>query len=198
MRRVIRRTRTASSNDYRNIVQTANLGNNVANHMGYIYPMVLYDKFDFTFRQVNNFYTRVIERRKAWQDDNNNDVTRESLVEYCEKKKIDVTGWVKSIPLSQRIFLSDAKNGRVPVGSEKSINYSLTSTMYLTVPTLKDTYKFSNSKIKEFMDWVAYYIDSYWRKVPGGNERYCTDDTIVQAFIIDEHWDIRTGKKVEA
>ena len=168
MRRVIRRTRTVSSNDYRNIVQTANLGNNVANHMGYIYPMVLYDKFDFTFRQVNNFYTRVIERRKAWQDDNN-DVTSESLVEYCEKKKIDVTGWVKSIPLSQRIFLSDAKNGRVPVGSEKSINYSLASTMYLTVPTLKDTYKFSNAKIKEFMDWVAYYIDSYWRKVPGVN-----------------------------
>ena len=52
MRRVIRRARTVSSNDYRNIVQTANLGNNVANHMGYIYPMVLYDKFDFTFRQA--------------------------------------------------------------------------------------------------------------------------------------------------
>ena len=37
---------------------------------------------------------------------------------------------------------------------------ALASTMYLTIPTLKESYRFSNAKIEEFMNWVAYYIDS--------------------------------------
>lgn len=74
--------------------------------------------------------------------------------------------------------------------------FALASTMYLTIPTLKESYRFSNAKIEEFMKWVAYYIDSYWRKQPKSKEHYLSDAIIRQTFIEDEHWDIVTGEAV--
>lgn len=44
--------------------------------------------------------------------------------------------------------------------------------------------------------WVAYYIDSYWRKQPKSKEHYLSDAIIRQTFIEDEHWDIVTGEAV--
>lgn len=49
---------------WRKEVQKAQLGDNIANHMAYIFMEILYDKFGLSFRQLKNFYDRVIERRK--------------------------------------------------------------------------------------------------------------------------------------
>ena len=116
---------------------------------------------------------------------------------YCRKKKIDVVKWVKSIPMSKKLYMADIKNGRAVLGADRNIESALASTMYLTIPTLKDSYRFSNAKIEEFMNWVAYYIDSYWRKQPKSKEHYLTDEIIRNQFIEDEHWDIVTGKAVK-
>ena len=67
----------------------------------------------------------------------------------------------------------------------------------LVIPVLKETYKFSNQKIEEFMQWVAYFIDSYCRKQPGCKDHYLNDAMIRQIFIEEEGWDIVEGRKVD-
>lgn len=89
MHGVTQRQRTMLYSDYRREVAKANLGNNIANHMGYIFTAILYDKFDLTFKQVTNFYKKTVDRRMKWQDDDNDEVTNESLLAYSIKKKID-------------------------------------------------------------------------------------------------------------
>ena len=196
MHRVTQRAQLIPTSVYRKELAKARLGDNVANHMGYIFTAILYDKFDMTFKQVTNFYSKTVERRMAWQDDDNEEVTNESMMQYCAKKKIDVVKWVKSIPMPQKLYMADIQKGRAVLGADRNIESALASTMYLTIPTLKESYRFSNAKIEEFMKWVAYYIDFYWRKQPKSKEHYLSDAIIRQTFIEDEHCDIVTGKKV--
>lgn len=196
MHGVNQRERLIPMSVYRKELAKARLGDNIANHMGYIFTAILYDKFNMTFKQVTNFYSKTVERRQAWQDEGNEDVTSESMMQYCTKKKIDVVKWVKSIPMPQKLYMADIQKGRAVLGADRNIESALASTMYLTIPTLKETYRFSNAKIEEFMKWVAYYIVSYWRKQPKSKEHYLSDAIIRQTFIEDEHWDIVTGKAV--
>ena len=196
MHGVMQRQRVISRSDYNRELAKANLGNNIANHMGYIFTAILYDKFDLTFKQVTNFYKKTVERRMAWQDDDNDEITSDSMLEYCTKKKIPVVEFVKSIPMSQKLYMADVQKGRAVIGADKNIESAFLSTLLLSIPTLKETYKFSNAKIEEFMRWVAYYIDSYCRKQPGCKEHYLCDEIIRQQFIEDEKWDIVTGKAV--
>ncbi len=177
-------------------IQKAQLGDNIANHMAFIFMEILYDKFDLSFKQLNNFYDRVIARRKAWQDDSNGNVTTTQLYEYCMKQRIDVIEWVKSIPMSQKLYMADLKKGRAVLGADKNIESALASTMYLTIPTLKKTYRFNNADVTEFMHWTKYFIDSYCRKQPGCKEHYLSDEMIRQLFIEEEHWDVMEGVAV--
>jgi hypothetical protein len=118
------------------------------------------------------------------------------MLAYCFKKKIDVIGFVKSVPMSQKLYMADIGKGRAVVGADVNIESAFLSTFLLTIPVLKESYKFSNVKIEEFMQWVAYFIDSYCRKQPGCKEHYLNDDMIRQIFIDEENWDIVEGKKV--
>ena len=197
MHSVQQRKRVISSSVYKQELAKCRLGDNIANHMGFIFAAILYDKFNMTFKQITNYYSKTVERRKAWQDDENEEVTSESMMEYCREKKIDVVKWVKSIPMSQKLYMADIKNGRTALGADWNIESALAATMYLTIPTLKDSYRFSNAKIEEFMNWVAYYIDSYCCKQPKSKEHYLTDEIIRNQFIEDENWDIVTGKAVK-
>lgn len=185
MHNVQQRQRLIPSSVYKQELAKCRLGDNIANHMGYIFTAILYDKFDMTFKQVTNFYSKTVERRKSWQDDDDEAVTSESMMAYCRKKKIDVVKWVKSIPMSQKLYMADIKNGRAALGADWNIESALAATMYLSIPTLKDSYRFSNAKIEEFMNWVACYIDSYWRKQPKSKEHYLTDEIIRNQFIED-------------
>ena len=111
MHRVTQRERVIHTSVYRQEVNKAKLGNNIANHMGFIFALALYDKFGLTFKQITNYYTKTVNKRVAWQDDDNDDVTSESMMEYCKKRKIDVVGWVKSIPMSQKLYMADIQKG---------------------------------------------------------------------------------------
>ena len=103
MHNVQQRQRLIPSSVYKQELAKCQLGDNIANHMGYIFTAILYDKFDMTFKQVTNFYSKTVERRKSWQDDDDEAVTSESMMAYCRKKKIDVVKWVKSIPMSKKL-----------------------------------------------------------------------------------------------
>ena len=197
MHKVTQRQRVINRSDYNRELAKVNLGNNIANHMGYIFTAILYDKFDLTFKQVTNFYKKTVDRRMAWQDDDNDEITSESMLAYCIKKKIPVVEFVKSIPMSQKLYMADIGKNRAVLGATVNIDHAFLSTLLLSIPTLKETYKFSNAKIDEFMKWVAYYIDSYCRKQPGCKEHYLCDEMIRQQFIEDEQWDIVKGEKVE-
>lgn len=162
------------------------LGDNLANHMAYIYCMILFDKFDISFKRICNFYGKVIEKRKLWQSD---EISSDELVEYCKKKNIDVVGWVKSIPQSHKLTMADIKGKNGVLGAYVYIEGALASTMYLVIPVLKENYRFSNDKINAFMDYTAKYIKGYYL----GN---CNDEMIRQTFIEEAHYDILLGEKV--
>lgn len=196
MHSVQQRQRLIPSSVYKQELAKCRLGDNIANHMGYIFNIILYDKFGLTFRQLTNFYNKVVSRRMAWQDDDNDELTSDKLLKYCIEKKIDATGFVKSIPMSHKLYMADIGKNRAVLGATVNIDSAFLSTLLLTIPVLKETYKFSNEKINEFMKWVAFYIDSYCRKQPGCKEHYCSDQIIRQSFIEDEHWDIVAGKAV--
>lgn len=196
MHRVNQRERLIPMNIYRKEIARARLGDNIANHMGFIFALALYDKFDLTFKQITNYYTKTVNKRVAWQDDDNEDVTSESMMEYCRKRKIDVVGWVKSIPMSQKLYMADIQKGRAVLGADRNIESALASTMYLTIPTLKESYRFSNAKIEEFMKWVAYYIDSYWRKQPKSKEHYLSDAIIRQTYRLGWTEQCKDGSKM--
>lgn len=182
--------------ELKKLVECNKLGNHVADHMSYIFPMILKDKFNFGFKKITNFYNAVVALRYRLQNRDDYEITFESLQIYAHSKKIDVASWVKSIPFSQRLYMADIKNGRMPVGAEKNINLAFFETALLVIPVLKENYRFNNAKIEEFLEWVKYYVDSYARKQPGIKEHYLCDDDIWQLFIDEEHWDIRKGEKV--
>lgn len=127
MHGVNQRERLIPMSAYRKELAKARLGDNIANHMGYIFTAILYDKFDMTFKQVTNFYSKTVERRQAWQDEDNEDVTSESMMQYCTKKKIDVIKWVKSIPMPQKLYMADIQKGRVRDGDIRPDYFAATS-----------------------------------------------------------------------
>lgn len=194
MHRIQQRVRHINANIYKQELAKARLGDNIANHMAFIFVNILYDKFDMSFKQITNYSNKTRTLRMLWQDDRNKDVTSASLLTYCVKKKIDVVGFVKSIPMSQKLFMADIQKGRAVIGAEKNIESAFLATILLTIPTLKETYRFSNAKINEFLKWVVYFIDSYCRKQPGCKEHYLNDEMIRQIFIEEEGWDIVEGK----
>ena len=49
-----------------------------------------------------------------------------------------MVGWVKSIPMSQKLYMADIQKGRAVLGADRNIESALASTMYLTIPTLKE------------------------------------------------------------
>lgn len=178
---------------WRKEVQKAQLGDNIANHMAYIFMEILYDKFGLSFRQLKNFYDRVIERRKKWQNDDDQELTTTAMLEYCQKRNIKVVEWVKNIPMSHKLYMADLGKNRAVLGADRNIESALVATMLLTIPVLKQSYKFKNSDIHEFMRWCEYFIDSYWRKQPGCKDHYLNDEMIRQLFIEEEHWDLLKG-----
>ena len=171
------------------------MGDNIANHMAYIYNYILYDKMGFSFKKLTNFYKRVVSLRQRWQDNNDDEITSEALLKYAMSKKIDAVGFVNKIPMSHKLYLADIK-GSCPLGAHKNIDYGMLSTVLLIIPVLKDTYRFSNDKINQVFDWILYCIDSYYRKQPGCKQHYLSDDDIWQLFVDEVKWDIREGKAV--
>lgn len=55
MHSVQQRQRLIPSSVYKQELAKCQLGDNIANHMGYIFTAILYDKFDMTFKQVTNY-----------------------------------------------------------------------------------------------------------------------------------------------
>lgn len=50
MHNVQQRQRLIPSSVYKQELAKCQLGDNIANHMGYIFTAILYDKFDMTFK----------------------------------------------------------------------------------------------------------------------------------------------------
>ena len=157
---------------------------------------MLYDKFDFGFKKVSNFYGKLESLDSAWRDDNNEKVTTERLLNYSYQKGFDIVAFIRSIPFSQKLTLADVKGNKVPLGANKDVDYGFLTMMILAIPVLRESYRFNQNNIKEFMYWIAYFVESYTKKQPKTNIPYLCDDDIWQMFIDEAHWDIRKGEKV--
>lgn len=195
MHGVTQRTRVIRKSEYKREVAKTNIGENIAHHMTYIYAIVLYDKMGMTFKKLDNCYTRLYGLKVQWQDDSNTEVTSKSLLKYAAKKKIDVTGFVKSIPTSEKLYLADMKN-RGTVDCVDAVNYGLLATLLLIIPVLKEHYRYSNAKIEEFFQYVSYAIKMYSTKLPKEKGNVFDDEYIRKCFIEDEGFDMKLGDYV--
>jgi hypothetical protein len=193
--------RYVTKEEYQKELRKQALGDIVANHLAYIVVIVLYDKCDMTYRQVENYYKRALKLRQKWQDDNDTEITSEKLLAYAADKKIDVVGFVRNIPSRQKIAIVDSgrnKPMKKEIGMQQNIDYAILSAMLMTVPVLKETYRFSKEKFNTFFAGIAWYIELYTTKQPKSKMCYCDDETIRQVFISEENWDITRGEKVES
>lgn len=194
MHKATMRTRNIRTSEYKHEVAKAQMGSNLANHMSYIFTIILHDKFDFSMKQLENWYNKVTDYRKKWQDDDDDSVKSEDLVINCGH--VEVVKFVKSIPMTQKLFLTDIKGKHGIIGGDYYADMAFIRTICLVVPILKKSYKFTNKMIDEFMEWIRYYIDSYNRNQPKSKQKYCDDEMIRQSIIEDEGWDIVKGEKV--
>ena len=196
MHNTLMRTRQVGKQELATAKARLRIGDNVYNHLKYIVTYVLYDKFDFGFKKVSNFYGKLESLDSAWRDDNNEKVTTERLYNYTYQKGYDVVAFIRSIPFSQKLTLADVKGNKVPLGANKDVDYGFLTMLILAIPVLKESYRFNQNNIKEFMYWIAYFVESYTKKQPKTNITYLCDDDIWQMFIDEAHWDIRKGEKV--
>lgn len=166
--------------------------NNVFEHLDYIFPAVLYDKFGFNMEQIAKFQNESIAMQNAWKDKNDSDITTDSLLHYCTGTGIDIIGFVKGVPMSKKLYIaSDENNKQVKLPTDVPQKTESVFILYLlfTVPVLIMSYSFKKELILSLFGFISDYIDSYQKK-------YVTNETIRQMFIEDENWDIVTGQPV--
>jgi hypothetical protein len=152
--------------------------------------MELYDVFGFKGKRIRRYYNEMIALKKNWRDDQ---VPIEGMLKYCEQKKIDIFGFTSKIPTSTKLKLC-GKNC-VP-GVMNYINAGFLVNILMSVIVLKETFRFSNAMIQQYLDKIEYYIDSYTRKQPGCGKYYLTDDMILEIFRDELKLDLNTGEKV--
>ena len=165
----------------------------MASHMFYVYMIVLYDKMGYTFKQLHNINTKLYEEKAKYMNEDDETVTRQSLLNYSIKKNAGLIQFVENISSTDIVKLANVK--KLTKDTPEAAKYGLLNTLLLMYPILKENYKFSQAKTKEFLKWVAYAIHMYNTKLPGEGTTVYSDEYIRQIFIEDEHWDFKTGEK---
>lgn len=166
--------------------------NNVFEHLNYIFPAVLYDKFGFNVEQIAEFQNESIAMQNAWKDKNDSDITTETLLRYCTSNGIDIIGFIKDIPMSKKLYIASNENNKqtkLPVDAPQKAESVFILYLLFTVPGLIMSYSFEKESILSLFGFILDYIDSYQKK-------YVTNETIRQMFIEDENWDIVIGQPV--
>ena len=159
-------------------------------HMCFMSYMALYDVFGFKEKRIRRYYETMTKLKQDWS---NNIVTTESMLKYCEAKKIDAYGFMKRIPTSKKIALV-GKN--VTPSILKYIESGLLINVLMSVIVLKEEFRFTKAQLQTFLDKVDYYIDSYTRKQPKTNIYYLNDNMILGIFRDELKIDLNTGRKV--
>lgn len=165
---------------------------NLGVHLMYIFTIVLYDKCDLSFKQIDNLYEKkMFPLEEKWREE---EISTEELLRYAEKKKLHTVEFVRSIPMRHKLFLTEISK---PIGNIGKVADSwLLSRLLFASVALKESYRFSNKKIQEFYNGIAWYMDLYYSIQPGTKEHYVNDEAIRQIFICEEHWDIQKAEKV--
>ena len=162
----------------------------ITHSVGLMSYNILYDKFGFGEKQIRKYYSAMIALKEGWSNDQ---VPTKEMLVYCEKKKVDVYGFMKKIPQSKKIALI-GKN--VTTGVIKFIEAGFMINILMSVIILKEEFKFTNPMIKRYLDYIEYFTDSYTRKMPRSNECYLNDNMILAIFREEMHLDLETGLKV--
>lgn len=146
--------------------------------------------FDFKEKRIRRFYQEVSDVKSKWGE---GAITSQQLLRYCEKKKIDIYGWLKTIPNSQKLKL--AKGNITPI-TLKMVDSAILALVMMEIAVLKEDFRFSNPMISKYLEDIKNYIDSYATKQPKGKECYLNDNMIVEWFKMELKLDVETGKKV--
>lgn len=147
--------------------------------------------FDFKERRIRKYYAAVDSLKEKWGCD---ELSTVEMLNYAEKKKVDVYGWLKSIPTSQKVRLA-GKN--ITPYTLKFVESSLLAVTLMSVIVLKEEFKFSNPMVRRFLDQVKNYIDSYSRKQPKCKYYYLDDNMILEWFKSELLMDLDTGEKIK-
>ena len=155
-------------------------------HMGFIFSIVLYDKFDFGLRKLANVQDKIFSFKKQYQEGK---ITLHEMRQFAHKKGIHCYEEVKKVPMRQKFLLCGLNKKKAALGIDKYADSALLCCFMLLAIPLKTDYRFSKADIEKLFYWIRYYIDSYARG-------YVDDDGIVEAFKISAGVDILTGRKL--
>lgn len=166
---------------------------NVAVHMQFIVPFVLYEYMEFGWKKLDNCMIKIFEAKDKWAADETAHTT-EAMLRFCNNKKISVYGFVKRIPQSEKLFLSDAKKGSI--NGLNSIESAILHFLLLTIYVLKTSYKMSNANVELFLSKVAHIIHLYSTKLPKEPGYVFSDRYIRDIFLEEQNFDMFKGEYV--
>ena len=153
----------------------------------YIFYYSARDVLGFGQDRMIRFWENMLELKERWSE---MEVTSYEMLVYCEKKGIDVHGFVKGVPNNKKLLMV---GNNITIASLKYIESAMLANMMFATIVLKETFKQSTSKIKEFMKMVDNYIDSYTKKQPKSKLYYLNDRMIIDALKDEIKLDVEKG-----
>lgn len=130
-------------------------------HLQFMGYMALRDRYGFGRQRLIKFYDCI---KGLFDKYTAKEITSKEMLVYCEKNKIDVYKWVRSITQTEKLKLSScAKHKGNTLDVIKVLDSSILVYGMLSASVLKETFKFSRPEIERFYGHISYYIDSYVR-----------------------------------
>lgn len=136
-----------------------NLIQNLFTHLQFMGYQNLHDRFGFGNKRLKRFYEFL---EKEFEKYSEGKLELDSLLMYCKKNDNNIYDWIRTLPQSQKIKVSEfkAKKG-TSVNFMKGIDAGFLIYGTLSVVVLLREFNFSKPQAKKFLDEMAYYLDSY-------------------------------------
>ena len=123
--------------------------------------LVLHDKFGFGQKRIIQLESTVNTYLEKTQTDSN--MSTSALVYFLkEKSGIDISEEVNRIPYRECVLLSGESKTLPETG--QLVAAAIYNYFALSCVALKTVFKFSARKLKEYMEWIRYNINSLSRR----------------------------------
>lgn len=155
----------------------------VSKHLAYIFMESLLDVLGYKKKRIEKFMENMEIYREAYFA---KDITSVDIMKWGQDKEVFVLARIKEIPMKDKLKFGDikGKNGNI-AGIDRNIESIMLVDITIACMILKEQFKESYAKIKEFLAKVIYLVDSYVRLQPKTKITYLNDN-MIRELMIDE------------
>lgn len=153
--------------------------NMIFKKMQYCGYMALYDKFDYDIHSLEKFR---INMENLSKDYNDKKFKIEDFITYATSRKIDAYDITKRFPNKQKIFMLKEYSKMRGNNDMKAFDSAMVIYISMMSLLLGAVYEFTDEEIKQFVDYVIFYLDSFSTLQPSKKSTYLTDNMVKDMF----------------